>query len=481
MNPKAIEQYFDYELTDGQKNCLKKLVTFFNDSSAKVFILKGYAGTGKTTLLKGITKYLSEIGRNYSLHATTGRAAKVASNLSDKKVSTLHSLIYKFNDLGEDLDAVMKMQSDYSVDDSGQISLIFKLNPVVSDAEIFYFIDESSMISDVIHQGSSNAKFGSGELLTDLFKFDIKGKFVFIGDPCQLPPISQKESPALNEKHLKNKFGFKTFEFELIEPTRTSIKSGISRVSFSLRKLYLNPPQSKWATYPLNNAENVKKYNSHIELMYSYFSEIHKGNIEQSILICQTNKHCLSVNKWIRSSLKRDSNKIEIGDVLMVTQNNYLQPLVNGDQVLVKEIGTLEIRCGLRFRKIIVEEFFSNNEYSCLIIEDVAFSSRTNLDASEHKAIFLDFYKRMQEKGVYQKDAAFKDHMLTDPYLNALRAVFGYAITCHKSQGGEWDKVYLYMDNKVHGIPKPGIYQWWYTATTRAKQELHIVSDWFIM
>lgn len=474
-----ITTYFDFELNPRQLVCFDRLVEFINGDKNKVFILKGYAGTGKTTLLRGLAKYMDEIEQPYSIHATTGRAAKVASNISGVSVSTVHSLIYTFQDLDDDLEKMDSQQNDLSVDDKGQIRLLFELKEINTNDTRIYIIDESSMISDKGEKSASYAKFGSGRLLSDLISFDKKGKFIFVGDPCQLPPISQKDSPALDSQYLKQ-LGMNVEEFELTQVTRQKSDNGITEISINLRRLFFQNQQIKWAKYTVQGANNISLHNSHIDLLSDYMGDVQQGNYKQTTLICQTNRHCSDLNRFIREFLYKSTNEIQNGDILMVTQNNYLCPLVNGDQVLIKKIGEIEFRCGLKFRKVVVEEFFSQKNYSILIIEDILYSPYTNLNDKQHKDLMIDFYKRMKARGIKQKDQKFKDQMLVDPYLNALRAVFGYAITCHKSQGGEWEKVYLYMDNKIHGIPKPGIYQWWYTATTRAKNELHLVNDWFI-
>jgi hypothetical protein len=215
-------------------------------------------------------------------------------------------------------------------------------------------------------------------------------------------------------------------------------------------------------------------------LLNSYIQQIHENGFEYSTLICQTNRHCSDLNKIIRASLGKSSNFIESGDILLVTQNNYLTSLVNGDLVRVIQRGKKEYRCGLSFLQVEVQELVSKHIFNILLVEDILYSISTNLNNKQHKDLMIDYYQRMKEKGIKQKDQAFKDKMLTDPYLNALKAVYGYALTCHKSQGGEWNEVYLYLDNKIHGIPKPGIYQWLYTAVTRAKETLHVVNDWYI-
>lgn len=472
--------YFDFELNENQEQCFIQLLRFVNDEAGKVFILKGYAGTGKTTLLKGLVKYLSNNSVKFSLHATTGRAAKIATDVTKNKVTTVHSLIYRFQSLDDDLDEIKNRKEDYLQDDKGQIRLLFEARVIDADDQIIYIIDESSMISNTIDKGSSSAIFGSGMLLTDLFSFDKNGKYVFVGDPCQLPPISQKDSPALNSTFIQEKFKYKVDEFELTKVVRQKYDNGINKVANRLRKLFIQNPKVKWASLYVRGIDNIDIHNSHISMLLNYLKDIRNGRFMSSTLICQTNNQCFELNNWIRESLQKDISSLQVGDILMVTQNNYLCPLVNGDQVTIVELGEFEYRAGLKFRKVVVEEILSSSNYSILLLEDILFSKKTNLNEKQHKDLLIDFSIRMSNRGIKQSDDSFKIQMLEDPYLNALRAVFGYAITCHKSQGGEWDKVYLYLDNKIHGIPKPGIYQWWYTAVTRAKIELHLVDDWYL-
>ena len=154
--------------------------------------------------------------------------------------------------------------------------------------------------------------------------------------------------------------------------------------------------------------------------------------------------------------------------------------MVNGDLVIVRNTGSREYRCGMTFLQVEVQELATKGISRLLLIEDILYSTVTNVNDKQHKDLMIDYFHRMKERGIHQKNPEFKEKMLKDPYLNALKAVYGYALTCHKSQGGEWNEVFLYLDNKIHGIPKPGIYQWWYTAITRAKEQLHVVDDWFI-
>jgi len=478
MNNKIT--YFDFELKHQQQKAFDALCSFIDSKSDKVFILKGYAGTGKTTLMSGLIKKLSEKEIPFSLLATTGRAAKILSEKTKTKSNTIHSHIYVFNELSEDLEKLSKIQEDFSVDDKGQVTLLFNLNPITSESEKIYIIDEASMISDKIEKNISFAKFGTGDLLGDILNYDKNGKFIFVGDPCQLPPINQSNSPALSALHITEKYKLQTKEFEMTDIVRQANTNGIIQASFKLRNLFYTNPDVKFASFPVKGHNNIYIEDSHVGMLNRYIEKIKMNGFKDATLICQTNKHCADLNKIIRSSLQNNQERICLGDLLMVTQNNYLSNLVNGDQVTVVEIGSKEYRCGLSFIKVVVEEITSKSKFNLLLIEDILYSTSTNLDTKQHKDLLIDYFKRMREKGIHQKDSAFTENMLKDPYINALKAVYGYALTCHKAQGGEWNEIFLYLDNKIHGIKKPGIYQWLYTSVTRAKENLNVVNDWFI-
>lgn len=472
--------FFDFPLTNHQKEAFGKMRDFVNDEQGKVFILKGYAGTGKTTLMSGLLKWLQKEEKNYSLIASTGRASKILSDKTKNKARTIHSHIYSFDGLDENLDNLSLKEKDFAVDDKGQVLLLFDLKILQTEDNIIYIIDEASMISD--HHGKSNsfAKFGSGQLLSDLFSFDRKGKFIFVGDPCQLPPVSQKNSPALSLEYIKEKFNFQVKIYELKEIMRQGLENGVMQSSLKLRTLYYSNPSGKFALFPLKGYKNILVLGSHANLINCYKERIVNLGFQHAAIICQTNRQCSELNSLIRSSLGKKSYSVEEGDLLLVTQNNYLSDLVNGDLVVVKNLGNKEYRCGITFISAIVQELVSEKIYSLLLVEDVLYSTVTNLNNKQHKSLMIDFNSRMKTQGISQSDESFKKNMLTDPYLNALRAVFGYAITCHKSQGGEWNEIFLYLDNKIHGIPKPEIYRWLYTAVTRAKENLYVADDWFI-
>lgn len=453
---KECEKYFEFKLKPQQEKAFAGLQDFVEKSSNKIFILKGYASTDKTVLMRGFIKWLGENENIYSLLASTGRAVKVLSDKTSTKATTIYSHIYFFKDLDEDLESMSSMQEQLSIDDKGQISLVFDLKTINTESEKIYIVDEASMVADIPDTGGSFAKFGSSELLNDLLTYNVKGKFIFIGDPCQLPPIGEDISPALSKKYIEQKYNHIVQQIELTEIIRHALANGIITASLLLRNLQTTNPSVKFASFPLKGYSNINLYSSHASLLNSYIQKIRDNGFEYATLICQTNRHCSDLNKIIRASLGKSSNLIESGNILLVTQNNYLTNLVNGDLVRVIQTGKKEYCSGLSFLHFEVQELMSKHTFNVLLIEDIIYSISTNLNDKQHKDLMIDYYHRMKEKRIRQKDQAFKDKMLTDPYLNALKAVYGYALTCHKSQGGEWNEVFLYLDNKIHGIPKPG-------------------------
>lgn len=473
-------KYFDFQLSPQQLLIFNALKFFIKDDVQDVFILKGFAGTGKTTILKGVAEWLTENRILFSLLASTGRAAKILRDKTGSKVITIHSEIYVFHDVDDDLETTSNQQDKIDVDDKGQINLIFELRPIISKKQKIYIIDESSMIGDKLDKGNSFAKFGSGKLLQDLFKYDENAKFIFVGDFAQLPPVGDSFSPALSENYIKNKYDLSVISHSLTEIRRQESSSGIIKSSLMIRKLFKRNPMVKFASFPLKGHSDIILHNSHLNLINMYVQNIKEKGFEKSTLICQTNRQCLDINTNVRKALGRKSDKIQVDDILLITQNNPLTGLVNGDLTKVVRVGNREYRCGLSFLNIELISFLTEDHHATQIVEDVIYSNFTNLTKQQHKHLMIDYYRRMKDNGINQKDRVFKDGMLKDPYLNSLRAVYGYAITCHKSQGGEWDEVFLYLDNKIHGIPKPQIYQWLYTAVTRAKTKLHVADDWFI-
>lgn len=482
----------DIELTTSQKKVLERILDFVSHPEDRVFILKGYAGTGKTTLMRFLIKDLSEKERKYRLLASTGRAAKVLANLSEAngQTSTIHSMVYEFNGLNKEYD-----DKEVPVaDKDGQLFLIFEpsqLNINTTPTTI-YIIDEASMVSDVEVKDVTQAKFGSGRLLKELLDYDKRtdSKFIFVGDPCQLPPIEEYFSPALTKEYFEQEFGMSVQEAQLTEIMRQEDTSGIVDASKRIRGLYNSAPNDTtmyssmklWGFLPFRQYKDIRLH-PHLESMIDdYVAKIKSDGLNSAICICRSNKACSQLSATIRGKLGFTGANIQKGDLLMVIQNNMSTGLMNGDMVTVEDIELqTTTRARLTFRQVRVKELFTGRTYTTLLIEEIAYQGRLNLDSKQQQALFIDFIIRMREKGITQKNKRrFKEAMLEDPYLNALRCMFGYAITCHKSQGGEWENVYVHVPRNITLNPTKETYQWIYTSMTRAKKTLHMIDDFYI-
>ena len=471
------------ELYPQQQNALNAISEFIK-SDAKVFILKGYAGTGKTTLMKSLVEKMNNHQVAFKLLASTGRAAKILANATRCEANTIHSEIYKFTDLNQDLEKAVKKREETNVDSTGQLFLNFELIPVskVEDSKtMHYIIDEASMVSDAVDKNATQAIFGSGKLLTDLFKYDPEGKFIFVGDICQLPPVTQSFSPALSASYIEETFGYRCMEYELTEVLRQAADVDIVHSAHKMRKLYYNPQTWKWAKFPMKGYKDIHVLNSQATLISEYINRAKELGYNYATMLCFSNKQCDITTQLLRPSFGHYSHQLEVGDLLLVTQNNLLSGLMNGDLVVVESVDIKEQRAGLTFLNVSVKELFTKRVYSQLMIADVLYGNQTNLTQPQQRELLIDFYYRMREKGIRQGTPWFNDSMIKDPYLNALRAVFGYALTCHKAQGGEWDYVYLDIPKHVPALAKPYVYQGVYTAMTRGKNGLCIVDDFWLM
>ncbi len=477
----------EIKLTDDQKRVMTRMLDFLK-SEDKVFILKGYAGTGKTTLLRFLIKELDKLDRSYRLIAPTGRAAKVMANISESAggASTIHSMIYSFSGLDEE-----KVPHDTpAMDATGQLLLNFEPVKVSQDYNMVYIIDESSMIADIEAKDPTQAKFGSGKLLTELMEYDNTpgSKYIFVGDPCQLPPVEQYFSPALMPDYFRQHFGLGVQEEQLTQIMRQDDDNDIVTASKRIRTLWSKAPESKeeygarklWGKLPFRNHSNIQFHSNKDQMVDHYVRGIKEEGLNHGVLICRSNKACNELSATVRERLGLNISYIQAGDLLMVSQNNLLTGLVNGDLVVVNRVtDQTTTLAGLRFRYIKVTDLANSNVYSSWIIEDILFQAQPNLDKMQQTALFTDFIVRMRKQNIQEKSDEFYDKMMHDPYLNALRCNYGYAVTCNKAQGGEWDEVYIDMPRSITLNPAKPDYQWVYTAMTRARQTLHLVDDFF--
>ena len=479
-------KHFPFPLKEQQKKVFDALCDFVYNPNGKVFILRGYAGTGKTTLIGGFIKKLNEEEEcPFQVLASTGRAAKVLSDKTVAQVKTIHSLVYRFADLSDDVDKYLdenEKSATLHPDAKGQFRLVFKPQTYAGKQQILYIVDESSMVSDKKNPSTSNAVFGNGDLLGDLFNYDINGKFIFVGDPCQLPPVKQKESPALEPDYLRNSYNMNVIVYSLTEILRQKDNNDILQCAFNLRKLWQNcngqfSGRPFFAPLPLKGYQNIKVYPSEFRLVTQYIETVKRKGYDYSALVCNSNKECNTLSGFVREAIHGKQDYIIVGDLLLVTQNNYVVDLVNGDLVVVKKIGKREYRADMQFVHVEVEELSSKKSYRLLLLEDLLMNGQSSLNEFQHKSMIIDFAQRMRERHIKPKTFQFHEMMLQDPYLNALRTTYGYALTCHKSQGGEWNEVFLYLEKSLYLRKGSELYQWAYTAVTRAKDFLHITDN----
>jgi len=484
------DAFAEYTLNDGQVELVNRLAQFIASKENSVFLLKGYAGTGKTFITKGLTEYFRAIGRNYILAAPTGKASKVIANKTKSPAYTIHKTIYSFNDIVE--------YRDDSLDGTETFKFYAQLAVNGLSADTVYIVDEASMIPD-IYQEAEFFRFGTGYLLTDFLKFvnldhnDHSKKIVFIGDDAQLPPVGMNFSPALNTDYLFREHNVRSTVFELREVVRQKAESGVIWNAIQLRKtlqIGIFNQIDVDLSYP-----DVAKV-EYQDLMPRYL-ETCNGKINgESIIIAHSNSDVADYNHRIREHFFPGSEELMPGDKVMAISNSnaYGIFISNGDFGLIRQVlGKPEKRTRTLKRKISdsneVEEIpiplvfrdvvigFKDLEgvshfFQAKIFEELLYNNEPNLSSDQNKALYLDFCIR--NKDLPRKSVEFKHSLKSDPYFNALRLKFGYAITCHKAQGSEWNHVFVKC--KTHQSQLSADYfRWFYTAITRTSQKLHLL------
>ena len=464
-------------LTSSQQTAFDKIKDFLGNNS-DIFVLKGYAGTGKTHLIKYITLYLDENKTPYEVLAPTGRAAKVLRDRVGKGM-TIHRLIFNLD--------IICSKEDQDDESTSSYQLYF---PIVEQAQDFQImiIDESSMISNV-ESHNEYLRFGSGVLLDDLLQFvkvcGIK-KVIFVGDPAQLPPVMDPHSYALDVDYLSS-LGYRVESIELTEVVRQEDSNAILAQATKLRDLLALP---RGARHNLSLDANGKDI---IELQAgalpgTFTDEFPVPEVGNGITVCFSNRRCFEVNRAIRSIIFPGQETVQIGDIVIINNNNYKSyglQVFNGDMAKVTRVGQVDIHpnipvtikgekrhIDLAFRDI--DLYFSKEDISitCKVYDDLLHSGESDLSVWQLNAVYIDFILR--NKQLKEGSPEFKEALTNDPYFNALKVKFGYAVTCHKSQGGEWDTVFVDYAGRC-GLSDDHL-RWCYTATTRAKNRLFAIN-----
>jgi ATP-dependent exoDNAse (exonuclease V) alpha subunit len=465
----AIESYSHLTFNQDQSAAAEKLEQFINDPNTQVFILTGHAGTGKTSMISAIIRYLNERKQTAILLASTGRAAKVVGEKTGYHAETVHKHIYQLNtNISDEKNKIQK--------------LTFRLRTNTSQLNTVYIIDESSMISD--HPVESVfINFGTGRLLSDLFFYAGNRKIIFLGDPGQLPPVNTQFSPCLNKDYLMNNKEKATCLASLNQIMRFGHNTGIAYNSNALRQSIASGNLS-YLEIQQSGFQDITIHYSIEEMVVDYIRSIKSQGIESSLFIAFTNGYTNGINSMVRSILFPKAFTIVKNELLMVVQNNYKFDLTNGEHILVNEVSPKkEQRAGLTFRDISFQ-FNDTEGYKVMngkILEDLLYSSKPSLTQEQEFELWRDFQIRTHQKGIRNKDPEFIEVLITDPYLNALRARFGYAVTCHKAQGGEWNHVFLALEKSLFGLPREFQYRWTYTAISRAIKNLHLLDNMCIL
>lgn len=460
-----LREEFPFDPTPGQEQLLGELATFLTLSWKNphaLFILRGYAGTGKTTLVKALVNVLPRIGKKTTLLAPTGRAAKVMTSYTGRQANTIHRKIYLCHTTKEGL-INMKLQQNFH-------------------RHTLFIIDEASMIQHAMPQ--EGALFASRNLLDDLFTYVYGGencRMLFIGDAAQLPPVGLDHSPALDHPFLQRAYHLSIDSFELTEVVRQASQSGILHNATMVR----DQLREKEIRFPLFNTTGFRDVirltgaDLEEELNNAYSGREKENNV----VICRSNKRANIFNREIRRRILFLDGEINTGDHLMVVKNNYFWLpegsgagfIANGDIVELTRIRGYEEMYGFRFADVTIRfvDYPGEAELDVKIILDTLMAESPALPQSENNRLFNtvmdDFTDLPTRKERIEKVKA-------SPHFNALQVKFAYALTCHKTQGGQWETVFIDQGYLNDAMINTEFIRWLYTAVTRATRRLYLVN-----
>ena len=457
-----LKDKFPFKPTKSQEKGFKAISEFLiNYKKYKILLIKGYAGTGKTTLIGHLVKHLSLIKKKSILLAPTGRAAKVLSSYAGNSSYTIHKKIY----------------FTLSYTDRSEIKFSLKEN---KHTNTVFIVDESSMIGDERQQ---NKFFENGSLLNDLVHYVNSGEncqLIFVGDTAQLPPVKLNLSPALSKEKLEFQFNCEVDNLILDDVVRQESASGILFNATKIRELLL---AEKFEGFKFNfdGFKDVFKIQQGYEFFELLDESLNQEGIDQTVLIVRSNKRANLFNKSIREKILFFEPDLSSGDQLMVVKNNYFwlgndsQPgfIANGDVIRINSINKYINRYNMKFAEVKAQmvDYPDEPSFETVLLLDTLTSETANLSYEQsqslYKKISLDY---SDEKSKYKRFLKIK----TNPYLNALQVKYSYAITCHKSQGGQWNNVFVERPY-FHGGPDKDYFRWLYTAVTRAKRKLFLI------
>lgn len=458
---KHLKQKFPFEPTLKQNIVLDQLSKFVLDTNTdQLYLLKGFAGTGKTSIIGTLVSNLWHIKKSAVLMAPTGRAAKVISNYSGKEAFTIHKKIYF-----------------PKKDKGGGVKFVMQPN---KHRNTVFIVDEASMIPDV---PSDSKLFENGSLLDDLMQYVYSGhncKLLLIGDKAQLPPVKSDLSPALDSVQLNLNYNKNVISMELDEVVRQEQDSGILMNATNLREV-LEGEFYESFKFDLKGYSDIVRLIDGYEIMDAINDGYSDQGHEETTIIVRSNKRANLYNKQIRERILNNENELTVGDFLMVVKNNYfwVKPtseagfIANGDIIQVLEIYSLQNLYGFRFAEVKVQmvDYPKMAPFETVLLLDTIESESPSLPYEESNRLYQEVQKDYEhEASNYKKFLKIKNNK----HFNALQVKFSYAITCHKSQGGQWHTVFVEQPYLPNGIDKDYL-RWLYTAITRAKEKLYLI------
>jgi ATP-dependent exoDNAse (exonuclease V) alpha subunit len=456
----VLRNQFPFQPTVKQDIFFQQIAVFLtNTNKDELFVLKGYAGTGKTTVISTIVNNLVSINKKYVLLAPTGRAAKVIANYSNKPAFTIHKKIY-FPKKGK----------------SGGVSFTMQTN---KHKNTIFIVDESSMISDV---NTESKLYENGSLLDDLMSYVYNGdncKLILLGDTAQLPPVQLDVSPALNTDALSMHYNKEVFSIELDEVMRQEEKSGILYNATELREI-LKSSFIETFQFNLKGFKDIVRLTDGFDIQDAIESAYNNYSIEDTCFIVRSNKRANQYNQQIRSKILDKESELSVGDYLMVVKNNYFWLketdeagfIANGDIVEVLEIFNFKELYSFKFAKVKIRmvDYPNQKPFETIVLLDTITSESPSLTFEESNRLYQEVMKDYEGEAQYKKFQKVK----SNEYFNALQVKFSYAITCHKSQGGQWNTVFIEQPYLPDGITVDYV-RWLYTAVTRAKDKVYLI------
>lgn len=458
---RQIKENFPYEPTSEQENVIKSLSEFLLSPRSEVaFLLCGYAGTGKTSLVGALVRTLDKLQQKSVLLAPTGRAAKVFSAYAEHPAFTIHKKIYRQRTFSNELD-------NFSINDN-------------LTTHTLYIVDEASMISN---EGLSGAVFGTGRLLDDLVQFVYSGqgcRLLLMGDTAQLPPVGEEQSPALYADALEG-YGLEVMEGNLMQVVRQEQQSGILWNATRLRQLIAEDDCFSLPKIKLTGFADIKVLPGN-ELIDELSTCYDRDGLDETIVVCRSNKRANIYNNGIRAQILWREEELETGDLLMVAKNNYywtekekeMDFIANGETAVVRRVRRNRELYGFRFADVTLT-FPDHQDFELEVnmLLDTLHTDSPALPKAESDRLFyavLEDYADIPVKRERMKK------MKADPYYNALQVKYAYAVTCHKAQGGQWKNVFLDQGYMTDEYLTPDYFRWLYTAFTRATGTLYLVN-----